>query len=123
MALHRLTTITIGVPNVAETAAYYTEFGLTPLGDAPFSPLPADHHPPPSPPPPPHTPAPRLMRARRVRKRCPQAWHATPAVGLLARPIKKAARGASPGVSGSRPATGFRAWRRSCAARPTTTTS
>ena len=37
MALHRLTTITIGVPNVAETAAYYTEFGLTPLGDDAFS--------------------------------------------------------------------------------------
>ena len=37
MALHRLTTITIGVPNVAETAAYYTEFGLTPKGDGAFS--------------------------------------------------------------------------------------
>ena len=33
MALHRLTSITIGVPNVAETAAYYDEFGLTPDGD------------------------------------------------------------------------------------------
>ncbi|MTD56456.1 VOC family protein [Amycolatopsis pithecellobii] len=30
MPLHRLTSITIGVPNVAETAAYYTDFGLTP---------------------------------------------------------------------------------------------
>ena len=30
MALHRLTSITIGVPNVAETAAYYTDFGLDP---------------------------------------------------------------------------------------------
>lgn len=30
MPLHRLTSITIGVPNVAETAAYYAEFGLTP---------------------------------------------------------------------------------------------
>jgi len=29
MALHRLTSVMIGVPNVAETAAYYTEFGLT----------------------------------------------------------------------------------------------
>ncbi len=29
MALHRLTRITIGVPNVEETAAYYGEFGLT----------------------------------------------------------------------------------------------
>ena len=33
MALHRLTSITMGVPNVAETAAYYDEFGLTPDGD------------------------------------------------------------------------------------------
>lgn len=32
MALHRLTQITIGVPNVDETAKYYTEFGLTPTG-------------------------------------------------------------------------------------------
>ena len=30
MGLHRLTGITIGVPDVATTAAYYTEFGLTP---------------------------------------------------------------------------------------------
>jgi catechol 2,3-dioxygenase-like lactoylglutathione lyase family enzyme len=29
MALHRLTRITIGVPNVEETAGYYSEFGLT----------------------------------------------------------------------------------------------
>ena len=29
MPLHSLTSVTIGVPNVAETAAYYTEFGLT----------------------------------------------------------------------------------------------
>ncbi len=29
MALHRLTSVTIGVPNVAETATYYEEFGLT----------------------------------------------------------------------------------------------
>jgi catechol 2,3-dioxygenase-like lactoylglutathione lyase family enzyme len=29
MALHRLTSITMGVPNVNETAAYYEEFGLT----------------------------------------------------------------------------------------------
>ncbi|MGH3501191.1 MAG: VOC family protein, partial [Nocardioidaceae bacterium] len=28
--LHRLTGITVGVPNVADTAAYYTEFGLSP---------------------------------------------------------------------------------------------
>jgi len=30
MALHRLTSVTMGVPNVAETADYYTEFGLQP---------------------------------------------------------------------------------------------
>ena len=29
MALHRLTSITMGVPNVEETAAYYREFGLS----------------------------------------------------------------------------------------------
>jgi Glyoxalase/Bleomycin resistance protein/Dioxygenase superfamily len=28
MSLHRLTTITVGVPNVADTAQYYAEFGL-----------------------------------------------------------------------------------------------
>ena len=33
MALHRLTSVTMGVPNVAETAAYYDEFGLVPDGD------------------------------------------------------------------------------------------
>ncbi|MFC4948370.1 VOC family protein [Pseudonocardia sp. GCM10023141] len=33
MGLHRLTEITIGVPNVAETAGYYAEFGLTPTAD------------------------------------------------------------------------------------------
>lgn len=33
MALHRLTSVCIGVPNVAETAAYYEEFGLTRLDD------------------------------------------------------------------------------------------
>lgn len=30
MALHRLTSITLGVPNVEQTSAYYTEFGLQP---------------------------------------------------------------------------------------------
>jgi hypothetical protein len=30
MALHRLTQVTVGVPNVDETAQYYAEFGLTP---------------------------------------------------------------------------------------------
>ena len=34
MPLHRLTRITIGVPNLAQTAAYYADFGLTPA-DAP----------------------------------------------------------------------------------------
>jgi len=33
MGLHRLTDITIGVPNVEETAGYYREFGLTPSGE------------------------------------------------------------------------------------------
>lgn len=37
MGLHRLGSVTIGVPNVAETAGYYTEFGLTPLGDNRFA--------------------------------------------------------------------------------------
>jgi catechol 2,3-dioxygenase-like lactoylglutathione lyase family enzyme len=37
MALHRLTSITMGVPNVAETASYYTEFGLVPVGDGWFA--------------------------------------------------------------------------------------
>src|SRR5207302_1677373 len=36
MPLHRLSSVTIGVPNVAETAAYYTEFGLTPQLDGWF---------------------------------------------------------------------------------------
>jgi catechol 2,3-dioxygenase-like lactoylglutathione lyase family enzyme len=31
MGLHRLVSVVIGVPNVAETAAYYTDFGLQPL--------------------------------------------------------------------------------------------
>ena len=33
MALHQLTSVTMGVPNVAETAAYYADFGLE-TGDA-----------------------------------------------------------------------------------------
>jgi catechol 2,3-dioxygenase-like lactoylglutathione lyase family enzyme len=33
MGLHRLTEITIGVPDVAATASYYTEFGLTPTSE------------------------------------------------------------------------------------------
>lgn len=37
MALHRLTAITIGVPNVAETAAYYRDFGLGPAGRNTFA--------------------------------------------------------------------------------------
>ena len=37
MALHRLTTITLGVPDVAPVAAYYEEFGLAPLGDSRFA--------------------------------------------------------------------------------------
>src|SRR5690348_2711322 len=35
MTLHRLTSVTMGVPNVAETAAYYTDFGLKPAEAAP----------------------------------------------------------------------------------------
>ena len=37
MALHRLTSITVGVPNVEETAAYYTDFGLAPVGGNTFA--------------------------------------------------------------------------------------
>ncbi|MFF0384228.1 VOC family protein [Streptomyces sp. NPDC004286] len=37
MALHRLTSITVGVPDVDATAAYYTDFGLTPLGGNAFA--------------------------------------------------------------------------------------
>ena len=37
MSLHGLLSVTIGVPNVDETAAYYTDFGLTPGEDGWFS--------------------------------------------------------------------------------------
>nr|WP_042187217.1 VOC family protein [Kibdelosporangium sp. MJ126-NF4]CEL17898.1 2,3-dihydroxybiphenyl 1,2-dioxygenase [Kibdelosporangium sp. MJ126-NF4]CTQ90878.1 2,3-dihydroxybiphenyl 1,2-dioxygenase (EC 1.13.11.39) [Kibdelosporangium sp. MJ126-NF4] len=37
MGMHRLTRVTMGVPNVAETIAYYADFGLTHLGDGAFS--------------------------------------------------------------------------------------
>lgn len=37
MALHRLTRITIGIPDVAPVAAYYEEFGLDPIGDGRFA--------------------------------------------------------------------------------------
>ncbi|MEV0071640.1 VOC family protein [Amycolatopsis sp. NPDC050768] len=33
MPLHRLTSITLGVPNVDATAGYYEDFGLTPVGE------------------------------------------------------------------------------------------
>lgn len=33
MSLHRLTSVTMGVPNVDETIAYYTDFGLLPGAD------------------------------------------------------------------------------------------
>ncbi|MCG5214825.1 VOC family protein [Streptosporangium soli] len=33
MSLHRLVSVTMGVPDVAETASYYTEFGLRPEAD------------------------------------------------------------------------------------------
>jgi catechol 2,3-dioxygenase-like lactoylglutathione lyase family enzyme len=37
MALHRLTTITLGVPALEPVARYYEEFGLTPLGAGRFA--------------------------------------------------------------------------------------
>jgi catechol 2,3-dioxygenase-like lactoylglutathione lyase family enzyme len=37
MSLHGLLSVTIGVPNVAETAAYYTDFGLAPQTDGWFA--------------------------------------------------------------------------------------
>src|SRR5580692_6609124 len=37
MSLHGLLSVTMGVPNVAETAAYYADFGLTSGGDGWFS--------------------------------------------------------------------------------------
>ena len=37
MPVHRLTTLTLGVPDVEATAAYYEEFGLTPLGGGRFT--------------------------------------------------------------------------------------
>ncbi|HEX2312300.1 MAG TPA: VOC family protein [Thermomonospora sp.] len=37
MALHRLASLTLGVPDVAATAAYYREFGLTDTGDGWFA--------------------------------------------------------------------------------------
>ena len=50
MPMHRLTSITIGVPNVAETSDYYRDFGLIPAEDDTVSPdsadaiLPAQEH-------------------------------------------------------------------------------
>ncbi|MFC4146108.1 VOC family protein [Micromonospora mangrovi] len=32
MGTHRMSSVTVGVPNLAETSAYYAEFGLTPVG-------------------------------------------------------------------------------------------
>jgi len=37
MALHQLSSVTIGVPNVGETAGYYADFGLIDLGDGTFA--------------------------------------------------------------------------------------
>jgi hypothetical protein len=37
MPMHRLTSITMGVPNVRETAEYYLDFGLLPTKDEVFS--------------------------------------------------------------------------------------
>ncbi|WP_134669533.1 MULTISPECIES: VOC family protein [unclassified Amycolatopsis] len=39
MGMHRLTRVTMGVPNVAETIAYYADFGLTHVGDGSFTTL------------------------------------------------------------------------------------
>ena len=39
MSLHGLRSVTIGVPNLEETAAYYAEFGLAPEADGWFSTL------------------------------------------------------------------------------------
>jgi len=36
MALHQLSSVTIGVPNIAETTGYCADFGLTDLGDGTF---------------------------------------------------------------------------------------
>jgi catechol 2,3-dioxygenase-like lactoylglutathione lyase family enzyme len=37
MSLHGLLSVTMGVPNVAQTAAYYADFGLAPEADGWFS--------------------------------------------------------------------------------------
>jgi hypothetical protein len=37
MSLHRLTSVTVGVPNVTENLAYYADFGLSHDGDGRFS--------------------------------------------------------------------------------------
>src|SRR5438445_774764 len=37
MSLHRLTSVTIGVPNLEATIAYYTEFGLEHRGNGVFA--------------------------------------------------------------------------------------
>ncbi|MFE6484010.1 VOC family protein [Streptomyces sp. NPDC057757] len=44
MPLHRLTDIVMGVPNVARTAQYYAEFGLTPTVAPPDTVTTAAHH-------------------------------------------------------------------------------
>src|SRR5438445_6048592 len=37
MPLHRLSSVTLGVPNLVPTSAYYSDFGLTPLGNGRFA--------------------------------------------------------------------------------------
>jgi len=37
MTLHRLTSVTIGVPNVAQNISYYTDFGLRHVGGGRFT--------------------------------------------------------------------------------------
>ena len=39
MPLHRISSITLGVPDLASTAGFYADFGLTPLGDHRFATL------------------------------------------------------------------------------------
>src|SRR4051794_9916385 len=37
MALHKMASVTVGVPNLGETSAYYADFGLTPAAGGWFS--------------------------------------------------------------------------------------
>src|SRR3981081_3111458 len=37
MSLHRLSSVTIGLPKLAQTSGYYRDFGLIPVGDGRFA--------------------------------------------------------------------------------------